>query len=178
MGYGLMPYKVKIDNVISLIGSRDKVYIKGFLNYYYERIIDIDRQLHSDKNSIDVAISTLTDPDYRDEQIYKQSYVIELIVSSIGELLPNHCWSPCSFPEFLYFDPAIRRDTQDAYDQGIVRGDDFPGVFVIRYQNARSVIERISVLKDDSIDEEQKEQFSGWLNQAIDSEEDIVIYHY
>jgi hypothetical protein len=172
MGYGIMPYCVKMDRVERAFGSHDGQLEAAILSEHGRRMARMDSNF-DDTPMADILHDFIAGTVSYPQEGYKYWYAIEMIMQSIGQMLPNGAWYPADIDALWSLQGCRLYSIQTAVK--IPSPDDFPTVFIIRNADIDAArTDAQSKMKD----AEQLAEFETWCNRAHASASDLALYYY
>ncbi|GAA3930745.1 DUF7691 family protein [Litoribacillus peritrichatus] len=184
MSYGVIPYATFLSNFPTIYGIDDQQFKdKLMTSYNMFGSGELDEQFEAPdyptEREILRAFLNGKEFDIKAEGA-KHWYLMEKLVSFISQSSPsnNNAWYPSGLGvmEHLGGCPAIKLFCLD--EKGDIKlpvPDDFPVVYSIFNADLQAAEEHIQA---SGVTDEQKAEFSGWIEEAREMEGDVILFLY
>ncbi|CAJ1945051.1 unnamed protein product [Cylindrotheca closterium] len=190
MGYGVMPYAVKLDALRSMAGSKDA----GFMNSVRLRVEDDDEDdaKTAAECNRQLIMGLAEGESYESSCSHKYYYVLECWCDAFGHFLTNWNHSPMRYSWFDTIQEKVKEsgfkvtlpgDLIYRYDilKGLPTPADFPCVGTLelaKMPKISSILKNnIAKVKDSNVQDALKE-YHGWLEHCIEAKTDLVLCYY
>ncbi len=177
MGYGVMPYRVKTTKIAELFGSKTQ----GLTTKLKNRIEQLDDNFEPEYGwpPMEQLLEQFLNGDAEffsfDGNSAKHWYTIELLLWEYGEMLSNGNWYPGGNINPFYSAKAFRMYAIDKENKlNLASPDDFPCLFTIHNEN----LEEAAATAADISDNDQRQQFLQWIDEAKKHGEDLMLFYY
>lgn len=175
MSYGIIPYRVSLGRLATRFGHPDpkkRSRIKSGAMRYAKTVDQWDSE---DSPKMKEIVAELLDGKATHERYgHKYWYAIKGLVEDIGRLLNNSAWYPCS-PDIFFESELFSLYDIDA-PMKIPTPDDFPVVFVLRYENMDP--EKIDKFTWQVEDGAARYILRDWIYGARKYKTDLVLFYH
>lgn len=166
MGYGVVAYRVELDYLFSLFKNNNER-IRTFLINAGQSSHCTD--IHIVKELVEEGKASNT------EMGHEYLYAIEGILSKVTVPMYARFWSPVRVSVFYLLEEYFEELT-DVFPFQIPNPSDFPTVWVMKKNQMTSTL--LERLKLDVDDDELFGELQSWINQALENDEDLILYYY
>ncbi len=172
MGYGIMPYRVKLAEIEQLFGTSDQELASRIRNGIQARLQQLDNSF-GDPSATEILTDFLDGKISHPQSGHLYWYVIEAMIRYFGTFLANGEWYPVRDEEI--YKVAGTSMYHLRISKKIPSPDDFPSVYMVFHAD----LDKASMsIKDTDHDAAQKAQFEDWCTKAKSAGQDLVMYYY
>ncbi|MBA9005050.1 DUF7691 family protein [Thermomonospora cellulosilytica] len=199
MSYAIMPYAVRMDDLRSMIGSRDRRLLDGLLTHYADELADIDGLrdnvgLGGDEvTSAQTALRQMIMGEEYDQRIgFVYGYCFKLLCRVLKgtSTLGNDGWWSMRFGWFGMVHEELKNAGVDFDPTSLIfsgtpfglPSTDFPCIGHTTPDEMRGLLESLGPLGPDSVGDPDAwtaiRQIREWLEICLETERDLVCFYH
>ena len=186
MGYGIMPYRVNLDRVTSLIGtSKEHVRedVKSYCSRRASRIDSLSSSGENDPKFMDIVEELLDGKATHKHYGFMYWYAIEDFIKMCGTMMVNTELVSVRAGDMDFFFRKFKMNNhfRSPLTFSIPTPDEFPTVLVKLSSEIDEFLMttfKEAPLKFPQFSETEYEQIQSWLVEAKQNEQDLVLYYY
>lgn len=197
MSYAVMPYALKLDDVLSVIGCENEEAFASLSRSLGSRLDGIDELIkdnwHDDQISARSAMRDLYfGGDYQRSYSvgYVYGYVFKAICGAYGTMLHNEYWSGMRYGWFETVNAELKAagiafDTTDLISGGggtELPVEDFPQIGHLRLARMSSLLDEFAAIPAGAGDDEEAyaaiREVQGWFERCVADQLDLVCFYH